>query len=62
MIFKKVCLEQGTFTSDDQELMRRIVSDQLFCEGKRERDWLLKELVLAVSVCHNVTPAEGGQL
>jgi len=40
--------------------MKEIVQDEICAPRRKERDSILKDLILALSVCHNVTPLEGG--
>jgi phospholipid-translocating ATPase len=60
-------LEQASFQTEDLCEMKQIINDQILVQPnrpashrERDRDTILKDLILALAVCHNVTPLEGG--
>lgn len=58
MIFKKLSLEQACYTYEDFEKMKTVLSGKKPA-GSKDEDSVLRDLLLAVSLCHNVTPIEG---
>ncbi|KAM3127182.1 hypothetical protein pb186bvf_020701 [Paramecium bursaria] len=55
MIFKKLSLEQQTYTYEDMNILRSAVSSR--CKiGEKQDEAVLRDLLLALALCHNVTP------
>lgn len=55
MIFKKISLEQATYTEDDFDRMKQSLT-HISGTGVKDDDSILRDLLLALALCHNVTP------
>ena len=57
MIFKKLSLEQNVYTNENFEEMKAALNSKAPA-GKKDEDAILRDLLLAIALCHNVTPIE----
>jgi len=75
MTFKKLSLESNTFTLNNVNVVNRILKRQFSANpvpmhdiilgkvkknSRRNKDIVLRDLVQAMSLCHNVTPVYDG--
>ncbi|CAD8047447.1 unnamed protein product [Paramecium sonneborni] len=57
MIFKRLSLKQNVYTSENYDEMKQsLLTEQAI--GNGEEDAILRDLLLAIALCHNVTPIE----